>query len=149
MESSCVSNAYNWHKRYLQLARFVSRWSKDTRKKVGAVVTEANRIRGIGYNGFPEGIADTKSRLEDREIKNLIMVHAEVNALYSADGHGDTIYVYPCLPCAQCLGNIIQNRIRTVVTMPIDLESSWNQALVVELVKEAGLELITIKEDEL
>jgi dCMP deaminase len=132
-----------WHKRYLKLAKMISAWSKDPRKKVGAVIVESRKIRGVGYNGFPQGIEDTESRLNDRAIKNLIMIHAEVNALHAADGHGDTIYVYPCLPCAQCLGNIIQGgNIKTVVTLPLDLESSWNQALVVELAREAKIELI-------
>ena len=134
-----------WHKRYLTLAKLVSTWSKDPRKKVGAVITEDRRIRGVGYNGFPRGIADTHARLSDKDIKNMIMVHAEVNAMHSSDGRGDTIYVYPCLPCAQCLGNIVQSgTIKTVVTLPLDLESSWNQALVVELAKEAGIEIIII-----
>ena len=134
-----------WHKRYMELAQLVSTWSKDPRKKVGAVITEDRRIRGVGYNGFPRGIEDTHARLADREIKNLLMVHAEVNAMHSADGQGDTIYVYPCLPCAQCLGNIIQNgKIKTIVTLPLDLESSWNQALVVELAREAGIEIVII-----
>lgn len=139
------STQMKWHRRYLLLAKFVSEWSKDPRKKVGAVITEGGKIRGIGYNGFPKGIADTEHRLADREIKNLIMIHAEVNALHSSDGKGDTIYVYPCLPCSQCLGNIIQSGcIKTVVTLPLDLESSWNQGLVVELAKEAGINIITI-----
>jgi len=135
-----------WRIRYLQLARHVSLWSKDPRKKVGAVITEGHRIRGVGYNGFPTGIEDTPYRLADKELKNLLMVHAEVNCLISADGIGDTIYIYPCLPCTQCLGNIIQNgRIKTIVTLPIDTESSWNQEFVVELIEDAGLTVVFIE----
>jgi len=138
-------NEMRWHQRYLKLAKLVSAWSKDPNKKVGAVIVENRKIRGVGYNGFPYGIADTEARLADRDIKNLIMVHAEVNCMHSAEGRGDTIYVWPCLPCAQCLGNIIQGgTIKTVVTCPLDLESSWNQALVVELAREAGLKIICI-----
>jgi len=135
-----------WHRRYLELAKLVSTWSKDPRKQVGAVVVDAGRVRGVGFNGFPKGIADLDSRLKDRAIKNLIMVHAEVNALIASDGQGDTIYVYPCLPCSQCLGNIIQyGRIRTIVTLPVDLESSWNQELVLEIAKEAGITVICVE----
>lgn len=142
-----TQNDIKWHKRYMELAEFVSRWSKDTRKKVGAVITEDRRIRGVGYNGFPRGIEDTHARLADREIKNLLMVHAEVNGLLASNLRGDTIYVYPCLPCAQCLGLLVQTgTIKTVVTLPLDLESSWNQALVVELAREANIELVFLDE---
>jgi len=134
----------DWTKKYLELAKHISNWSKDPNKKVGAVITEKNRVRGIGYNGFPTGIADHAYRLADKELKNKIMVHAEVNALYSSQGLGDTIYVWPCLPCSQCLGNIIQYGIKRVVTGPLDLESSWDQALVLELAKEAGIEIVCV-----
>jgi len=134
----------NWDRRYLELAKCVSNWSKDPNKKVGAVITEHNCVRGVGYNGFPRGIEDTEYRLKNKELKNLIIIHAEINALYSSDGKGDTIYVWPCLPCSQCLGNIIQYGIKRVVTGPLDLESSWNQALVLELAKEAGIEIVCV-----
>ena len=133
----------NWNRRYLELARFVSTWSKDPRKQVGAVITEGRKIKGIGYNGFPHGIADSPYRLSNKDLKNLIMIHAEVNALHSSDGKGDTIYVWPCLPCTQCLGHIIQYGIKTVVTLPADPDStSWNQDLVMELAAEAGITII-------
>jgi len=134
-----------WNRRYLELAKFISAWSKDPNKQVGAVITEKNRVVGIGYNGFPRGIADTPYRLETKELKNLIMIHAEVNALYSSGGKGDTIYVYPCLPCSQCLGNIAQYGIKTVVVPSIDLDSSWNFDLTLELAKEAGITIIALQ----
>lgn len=137
-------NTEKWDRRYLELARFVSHWSKDPNKQVGAVITERNYVRGIGYNGFPRGVADLLYRLADKQLKNLLMVHAEVNALYLAHGHGDTIYVYPCLPCTQCLGNLAQSNIRRIVTCPFDFDSSWNQPLVLEMASEVGITVTTI-----
>lgn len=137
-----------WDRRYLELARFVSTWSKDPRKQVGAVVTEKNYVRSVGFNGFPRGIADSDYRLQNKELKNLIMIHAEVNALYLSHGHGDTIYIYPCLPCTQCLGNISQYGINRIVTCPFDFESSWNQPLVLELAREAGITIDVVNLEE-
>ena len=137
-----------WDQRYLSLAAQVSTWSKDPRKQVGAVVVENYYVRGIGFNGFPRGIKDSQKRLGDKNLKNKIVVHAEVNALVASEGKGDTIYVWPCLPCTQCLGLIIQSGIKRVVTGPIDDNSDWDQDLVIELAEEAGLD-VRILEDVL
>ena len=135
-----------WDKRYLELAQFVSRWSKDPRKKVGAVVTKNNYMRGIGYNGFPRGIEDSKARLADPEIKRQLIIHSEVNALAAAHGEGDCIYISPCLPCTQCLGLIIQHKIRRVVTSKACLarDTKWNPSLVLSLAEEASIEVVFI-----
>lgn len=141
-------NGSKWDCFYLGLAKFISSRSKDPNKKVGAVVTEDNYIRGIGYNGFPRAIKDTPYRLNNKELKNLIMIHAEINALQCAAGRGDAIYVYPCLPCSQCLGNISQYGIKRIVTLPLDPETKWNQPLVMELAAEAGIEVTFIKPED-
>lgn len=138
-----------WIHFYLEVARMFSTRSKDPRKQVGAVITEDNYLKGAGYNGFPRGIADLPHRLNDKELKNLLMRHAEINALSSSDGKGDTIYIYPCLPCTQCLGAIIQSGIRTVVTLPAKpTETSWNQDVVLEIAREAGITIIEVDDYE-
>lgn len=134
-----------WDKRYLELAKLVSTWSKDPRKQVGAVIVAGGYVQGLGFNGFPRGVADTPERLGTKEIKNLLMIHAEVNALHSSSGVGDTIYVWPCLPCAQCAGHIIQKGIKRVVTGPLDPDTNWNQPIVIEIFKEAGVELTILE----
>lgn len=136
----------SWDERYMDLAEYIARkWSKDPNRKVGAVVTEDNYVVGIGYNGFPRGIEDTKARLSDKGLKNLIMVHAERNAIRAAKGRGDTIYVWPLLPCAGCLGEIIQAGIKRVVVMPLRQDSKWNQGLVLELAEEGGISIDTLE----
>ena len=136
-----------WHREYLEQARFISRRSKDPRKQVGAVVTEDNYIVGEGFNGFPRGVADEPHRLNDKRLKNLLMLHAESNALWLANGRGDTIYVYPCLPCTQCLGLIIRQSIKRIVVPTIDLtrETSWNQGVVINLCEEVGIEIVEVE----
>ena len=99
-----------WDRRFLQLAKEVSTWSKDPSTQVGAVlVNDLQQVVGMGYNGFPRGVADD-DRLNDRETKYKHVVHAEVNAILQA-GHQarySTLYVYPsfmtppiCHDCAK------------------------------------------------
>jgi len=136
-------NQEKWDIRHLALAKHVSAWSKDPKRKVGAVVTEDNYVRGLGYNGFPRGIADTKARLVDPEIKLQLIIHAEVNALAAANGVGDCVYVYPILPCTQCLSRLIQSKIKRIVTLDklYKVSTKWNPELVLSLAEEAGIEI--------
>ena len=89
-----------WDTRFMKLAREISTWSKDPSSKIGAViVNDERRILATGYNGFPKGIEDTEERLNDRDQKYPLIVHAEMNALMNALYSGvsvkdATIYVY-------------------------------------------------------
>ena len=124
----------------------MSTWSKDPRKQVGAVITDHQYVRGVGFNGFPRGVEDEMWRLEDRETKLQLVVHAEVNAILAARGVGDTIYVWPQLPCSQCAGLIIQAGIKTVVTAIESQyqESSWNKDLVQSVLSQGRVSVVFI-----
>jgi dCMP deaminase len=132
-----------WDRRYLELARLVSTWSKDPNKQVGAVITDQQYVRGVGFNGFPRGIEDTPHLLEDKKMKLQIVVHAEVNAILAARGIGDTIYIWPCLPCTQCSSLIIQAGIKRVVSSLSDksAKSRWNKDLACDLLQQVGMEV--------
>jgi dCMP deaminase len=111
-------NLLNWDKRFLELAELVSSWSKDPSTKVGAVIVDdQNIIVSVGFNGFPKGIKDN-DRLNHRDSKYQIIVHAENNALMFAKRplDGCTIYTYPFMPCPRCAGMIIQSGIKRVVS---------------------------------
>ena len=59
-----------WKKRFIQLSKEISTWSKDPSTKVGAlIISEDRNIVSTGYNGFPRGIEDTEERLNNRELK--------------------------------------------------------------------------------
>lgn len=135
-----------WNERYFALAKHISTWSKDPRKQVGAVVTEDNYVRGIGFNGFPRGIEDNAERLLDKDIKLKLMVHAEVNALRAARGEGDTIIIYPCLPCIACLLQIIQAGIIKIVAGPSKPSTAWDPNFVKAIINEARLQLIVMED---
>jgi len=137
-----------WDKRYIELAQLVSTWSKDPSSKIGAVaVGGKGEVLSTGYNGFPRGILDRKRRLDDREVKYDLIVHAEMNAIFNATYNGvslngSTVYVagLPC--CHKCALGLIQVGVKRVV-MDGDPNSdrwkeSWNKSAA--LFKEAGIE---------
>jgi len=136
-----------WDHRYLELAAHISSWSKDPNKQVGAVITDNQYVRGIGFNGFPRGVDDSEYALKDKTIKLQLIVHAEVNAIIAARGLGDTIYIWPCLPCSQCMAAIIQaggiKRVVTSVTTK-NTKSSWSKDSVYTMASQTGITLCFI-----
>ena len=138
-----------WDKRFLELAKFISQWSKDPSTKVGAVITDQqNRIVSVGYNGFPQGIYDTEERLNNRETKYKMVIHAERNALIFAQKPltGCTLYIYPFCSCSVCAAMFIQAGINRCVSLEPSEEiiSRWGSDLELtrDMFKEAGVELI-------
>ena len=110
-----------WDNRFMELAKTISGWSKDPSSKIGAVaVNDERRILATGYNGFPKGIEDSQERLNDREQKYPLIVHAETNALMNALYAGvslknATMYVHGLPVCPDCTKLIIQAGIRRIV----------------------------------
>lgn len=119
-----------WDQRFIRVAREVSSWSKDPGTRVGAVLVKDRRIIATGYNGFPENVADTEKRYQDRETKLSLTVHAEVNALLNAAKNGaqtkgSTLYVTfpPCVHCSTC---IIQAGVTKIVCPdPLTAPARW------------------------
>lgn len=130
-----------WEKRFLDLAKHISTWSKDPSTKCGAVITDSkNRIISLGYNGYPHGVDD--SNYEDRELKYAKVIHAEMNAILFAnrDIEGCTIYVHPMPPCSRCMAVIIQSGISRIVTQDaaLDKVERWGDSsnIGLDMVKE-------------
>ena len=154
-----LSMAINkWYKRYLRLAAEVATWSKDPNTQVGAVaVGSKGQILCQGYNGFPRGISDTAKRLNDRDTKLSLIVHAEMNAIYNATSNGvslegATIFIHGLPACSECAKGIIQVGIRKVVVSKQCIESrphwndSWNKSKA--MFAEAGISIFVVNEDE-
>ena len=139
-------NLTNWDNRFLNLAELVSSWSKDPSTKVGAVIVDnQNIIVSVGFNGFPKGIEDN-DRLNHRDSKYQIIVHAENNALMFAKRPLDdcTIYTYPFMPCPRCAGMIIQSGIKRVVSYKNTIDRMrWELDFSIsrELFNEANIQL--------
>jgi len=134
-----------WDLRFLEMARSAAGWSKDPSTKVGAIIVDDDkRVISVGYNGFPKGVTDDE-RLDDREEKYKMIVHAERNALLFAnkDVKNCSIYTYPFMPCSVCAGMIIQAGIKRVVTVENN-NSRWQKDFVVsrQMFKESEIDLI-------
>lgn len=143
-----MTNSIKWNKRYAELAKQISGWSKDPSRKIGAVaVGDKGQLLAQGYNGFPRGIKDTDERLNNREEKYKYVVHAEMNVIYNASHSGVSLdgadlYVYGLPICSECAKGIIQVGIKQVFILteeeipPIWVES-WERTRL--MFKEAGI----------
>lgn len=134
-----------WDTRFINLAKHVSTWSKDPSTQVGAVVTDGIDIVSVGFNGFPRGIADTPDRLNVKEIKYDLIIHAEVNAMDFAHRNlkGCTLYTWPLPPCIRCATQVIQRGITRVVA-PVCTNPRWSESCFKSkcLMEEAGISVI-------
>ena len=141
----------DWDKRFLQLAKHISEWSKDPSTQVGCVVVGPDReLRSTGFNGLPRGIEDNEQRLNNREIKYPLICHAEENAIMHAARIGMslkdcTAYVtWP--PCTRCARSLIQAGISTIVyPKDIEIPDRWMEDfnLSLNMLKEAKISLKT------
>lgn len=129
----------------MQVAYCVRGWSKDSRR-VGAVLVNADRrIISTGCNGFPSGIEDSPERLQNKELKNKLMIHAEVNAVFNsvAKPEGSTLYSTR-FPCHSCAAALVQNKIIRVVAPEAEPDHpTWGEShlLALRIFKEAGIEI--------
>ena len=137
-----------WDQRFMDLATFIAGWSKDPSTQVGAVIANPHtkRVVSMGFNGFPAGVEDLEDRLENREVKYEMVVHAEQNALLFAGpaAEGCTLFVTPLPPCARCGVLIIQAGIARVVSPePDKSKEPWKtQSQISEqMFSEAGVDL--------
>lgn len=132
-----------WDRRFLDLAKLVSTWSKDPSTQTGAVIVDGDRrIVSVGYNGLPQGVEDLPERLNDRDTKYKMIVHCERNAIIFAkrDLSGCTLFTYPFMSCAPCAGMVIQSGITRVVA-PLNDNPRWQAdfELSKQMFKEAGV----------
>lgn len=139
----------------LGMAKHVAKLSKDPSTKVGAVIFDPKRrLVSAGYNGFARGVQDTEARLNDRETKYKLVLHAEKNAIMFATAplNGCTLVVtHPC--CAQCAALVIQAGIAHVMFPQPSFEfaTRWadDLALTYQQFQEAGVTVTEINEGEL
>lgn len=146
-----------WDRHFLERCILNAKMSKDPRTQVGCVIVGPHREqRADGFNGFPRGIADTPGRLNDRDMKMRLIVHAERNAICNAARIGttllgctlylaatdDTGMVWGGPPCTACVLELIQAGIATVVSFPVKaVPSRWHEDLMFArgILSEAGV----------
>ena len=144
-------------KYFLELAFKVAERSTCRRRHIGAILVKDKHILSTGYNGACSGVKDClelgclKDQLkipsgQGQEICRA--VHAEQNAIIQAGLHGSstegaTMYCTHS-PCAICAKIMVNAKIKRCVCSIIYSEETYK-----ELFKEAGVEFIQIKQEEL
>lgn len=106
----------DWNNYFLGLAKVVSQRSHDIHTQHGCVITDRNnRILGVGYNGFPRGLDDSKLPTS-RPEKYDWMVHAERNALSNCIVRPDNGIAYVTgQSCCDCIMALWQEGVSKVV----------------------------------
>lgn len=138
-----------WDNRFMEIAQYVATWSKQ-KHPIGAVIVDKNRnIISTGYNGFPNKIKDTKTRLKNKDLCRDLCIHAEQNAILHAksDLKDCSLYVYGYLCCSKCALLIIQSGITKIYYKDLPghtVSDYWKKdfELSKSLLKEAKIKLI-------
>lgn len=106
----------NWTDYFLGLAKVVSLRSHDIHTQHGCIITDQqNRILGVGYNGFPKGMDDSKLPTS-RPDKYHWMIHAERNALANCVIRPDNGIAYVTGQCCNdCIMSLWQEGVTKVV----------------------------------
>ena len=135
-----------WDARWLEMAGIVSTWSKDPSTQIGAIAIKDKRLVSTGYNGFPRNIEDLDERWNNREEKYKYVVHAEMNCIYNANYHnqslkGYTMYIVGLPVCHECAKGIIQAGVVRVVAKYKDAPLKWAKSteITTNMFKEAGI----------
>jgi dCMP deaminase len=138
---------------FIAITKQVATRSTCLRRKVGAIIVNDKRILTTGYNGAPRGV---KSCLEIGKCMRQELgvpsgqrheicraLHAEQNAIIQAAYHGVKIEgsdIYSTTqPCVLCAKMLINAGIRKIYYY-----EEYPDELALELLKEAGLELIRL-----
>ena len=146
---------WKWDLRFIKLAKEYSTWSKDPSTQVGAVAIDPNtrRVLSGGYNGFPRGIEDTDERLNDRDLKHSLVVHAEMNLIYNATRsgislEGSHLYVWGLPVCSECAKGIIQTGVKVVFVAEscVNLKPFWVESWqkTKKMLMESGVHFVVV-----
>jgi len=129
----------------LGYARTAAGFSKDPSTKVGAAILRPDgSLVSAGWNGFAPGVKDSTERLNQRELKYSLTLHAELNAILSAREalKGYMLFTYPFPPCAHCSSVIIKSGIAQVHSfLEQEIPHRWasNFSLASDILQEAGV----------
>ena len=148
--SSKRKDYISWDEYFMGVAYLASMRSKDPNTQVGAcIVSEANKILSIGYNGMPIGCDDDeypweRESVDPLESKYLYTTHSELNAILNYRGgslEGAKIYV-TLFPCNECAKAIIQCGIKKVIYADDKYSADASVIASKKMMKSAGVEYI-------
>lgn len=137
-----------WDEYFMGVAVLSSMRSKDPNTQVGAcIVSDDNKIIGVGYNGFPRGCSDDTlpwaREGEWGETKYPYVCHAELNAILNCNNssllRGSTLYV-ALFPCNECAKAVIQSGIKRIVYLSDKYKDSDATKASKRMLDAAGVE---------
>jgi len=144
----------SWDDYFMEITRLVAKRSTCLRRHVGAVIVRDRRILATGYNGAPRGMKHCselgclreKMGVPSGRMQELCRgLHAEQNAIIQAALFGVSIensHIYTVTqPCVVCAKMIINAGIKRIV-----FDEPYPDQLAEDMIKEAGIELVNIKE---
>jgi deoxycytidylate deaminase len=127
----------------MNIAKEVAKKSKDPSTKVGCVIVDqSNRPVSFGYNGFVMG-CDESLMTHERPYKDMLTIHAEMNALIFArcNVNGCKVYVTHA-SCENCLKHMLQAGIREVTYETFDTNGNFmtkeRKFVIGQLIKSTG-----------
>ena len=131
---------------YLKMATEWGKLSYCERKKVGALIVKDRMIISDGYNGTPTGFENICE--DENGLTKWYVLHAEANAILKvADStqscSGATLYI-TLSPCRECCKLIHQAGIKRLVYI-----DQYSDTTGLEFLKNAGVEIVQIKSEEL
>jgi len=151
----------SWDDYFMGFAFLARERSTCLRRKVGAVIVKNKQILATGYNGAPKGIThcDVTGCLREQlkvpsgERHELCRgLHAEQNAIIQAAFHGVNIAgaeIYCTeMPCIICAKMIINAGIKRIIYAQGYAEDTPTGKLMMEMLKEAGVELVKYEKKE-
>ena len=121
MSEQARANAISWDECFMRMAYLIAERSKDPVTQAGSViVNDRNVVIGMGYNGWPRGIANDALPWdrtgETEETKYPYVVHAEENAVYNTNLQPTGCRIYCTLyPCGECAKTLIQTGVTEVI----------------------------------
>ncbi|HLD21346.1 MAG TPA: cytidine/deoxycytidylate deaminase family protein [Patescibacteria group bacterium] len=136
----------SWDDYFMAIARIVATRASCDRLDAGAVLVKNKRIVSTGYNGAPQGLPhcdDAGHLLEDGHCVRTI--HGEHNAILQAaviggaSTEGTTLYTLYS-PCIHCAKYVVAAGVTRIVIWKL-----YRNAVVVDYLKEAGLEVVLYK----
>lgn len=146
----------SWDEYFMDVAHSVKERADCIRRQVGAILVKDKQIISTGYNGTPRGIkncseggcercqADENEHPRGKDLDKCVCSHAEENTIVQAALHGmategATLYTTNS-PCTICCKMIINAGIKRIV-----LGGDYPDELGLKLLKEAGVELVSMK----
>ena len=146
--SSKREDYISWDEYFMGVAQLSGMRSKDPSTQVGAcIVSDANKILSMGYNGFPTGCSDEEFPWEkegdDLDTKYPFVTHSELNAILNYRGgslEGTKLYV-TLFPCNECAKAIIQSGIRELVYADDKYDQTPANIASKRMLKAAGVKM--------